>query len=96
MRDRALQTEKRYGTYPFSLFENEELKIRLILTGAGNIAAACAVSGTFGEFPPGKGDFLVNIGSAAAMQMIRPCGMERSFSVIRSQSRQPDGRFTRM
>lgn len=50
----------------FQLFENEELKIRLILTGAGNIAAACAVSGTFGEFPPGKGDFLVNIGSAAA------------------------------
>ena len=50
----------------FQLFENEELKIRLILTGAGNIAAACAVSGTFGEFPPGKGDSLVNIGSAAA------------------------------
>ena len=50
----------------FQLFENKELKIRLILTGAGNIAAACAVSGTFGEFSPGKGDFLVNIGSAAA------------------------------
>ena len=50
----------------FQLFENEELKIRLIITGAGNIAAACAVSGTFGEFPTGKNDFLVNIGSAAA------------------------------
>lgn len=49
----------------FQLFSNEAEEIRLVLTGAGNIPAACAVSSTFGDFPPGKEDFLVNIGSAA-------------------------------
>lgn len=65
----------------FQLFENTESKIRLILTGVGNIAAACAVSSIFGEFSPGKEDFLVNIGSAAEISQDVPTRDHRLLAV---------------
>ncbi len=65
----------------FQLFENKESKIRLILTGVGNIAAACAVSSIFGEFSPEKEDFLVNIGSAAEISQDVPTRDHRLLAV---------------
>ena len=55
----------------FQLFENEELKIRLILTGAGNIAAACAVSGTFDGSCPQL--FVIDEAGAEGSRMVDFC-----------------------
>lgn len=49
----------------FQQFKNESGQILLTVTGAGEIAAACAVGGACTKYPPGKQDFLLNIGICA-------------------------------
>ena len=51
----------------FQVFFNEEAGIRLGITGVGSIAAAAAVSSVCTEYHAGCGDFLLNIGTGAAV-----------------------------
>lgn len=50
----------------FQTFYNEREGIQLTITGAGEIAAACAVSSICIKYGAGVGDFLVNLGICAA------------------------------
>lgn len=50
----------------FQTFYNEKENIRLTIAGAGEIAAACAVSSVCMKYGAGAGDFLVNLGIAGA------------------------------
>ena len=50
----------------FQTFYNEKEGIRLTVTGAGEIAAACAVSSICLKYRAGVGDFLVNLGICGA------------------------------
>jgi hypothetical protein len=49
---------------PYTLFENESLK--LIVTGMGIDNAMMATSALLGHFPPKQGDLLINVGICAA------------------------------
>ena len=53
-------------TLPYTIFENEEVK--LIVTGIGIENAMMATSALLGQFPPSKTDILINIGICAAPQ----------------------------
>lgn len=50
----------------FQVFRSEDDGIRLTVTGAGEIAAAAAVASICTGRQPGRGDFLINIGTCAA------------------------------
>ncbi len=49
----------------FQVFSGESQNMRLILTGAGMIAAAAAVSSVCTKYPPNDYDFLINLGICA-------------------------------
>ena len=55
---------KRVHSLPFTLFENEEIK--LIISGMGILNAMMATSALLGHCPPNENDLLVNIGICAA------------------------------
>ena len=55
---------KRVHSLPFTLFENEEIK--LIISGMGIDNAMIATSALLGHCPPDENDLLVNIGICAA------------------------------
>ncbi len=51
-------------TLPYTMFENEEIK--LIVTGVGRENAMMATSALLGRFPPSHNDIFVNLGICAA------------------------------
>jgi nucleoside phosphorylase len=51
--------------FGFAVYGNEELGVRLVLTGVGAIAAAAGVGSSLGYFRGTKSDILINIGSCA-------------------------------
>lgn len=51
----------------FQVFTNEENGVCLAITGAGEIAAATAVGSICTGYGAGEGDFLVNLGTCAAV-----------------------------
>lgn len=55
---------KRVHSLPFTLFENEEIK--LIISGMGILNAMMATSALLGHCPPKNDDLLINIGICAA------------------------------
>lgn len=57
--------EKNLSNTQFQEFFQEHAGIRLTITGAGEIAAAAAVSSVCTMYKPNKGDILLNIGTCA-------------------------------
>ncbi|MBU0633322.1 hypothetical protein KKA17_11870 [bacterium] len=55
---------KRVYTLPYTMFENEDVK--LIISGMGNDNAMMATSTLLGHLPPCESDLLINIGICAA------------------------------
>jgi hypothetical protein len=49
----------------FQVFSNEDIGVRLVITGVGGVAAATAVAEISTLYPPGKTDLLLNFGSCA-------------------------------
>ncbi|MCD7826119.1 MAG: hypothetical protein LUH14_09195 [Clostridiaceae bacterium] len=62
---RAFSLKKVNMAAPFDEYLNEAEGIRLTLTGTGSVAAAAAVSSACTKHMPGRGDFLVNLGTCA-------------------------------
>lgn len=59
------QLNKDSGNTHFQVFGNEEQGIRIVITGAGPIAAATAVGSICTRYGMGKNDMLLNIGTCA-------------------------------
>jgi nucleoside phosphorylase len=55
---------KRVHLLPFTLFENE--RVKLVISGMGNENAMMATSALLGCFAPGENDLLINIGICGA------------------------------
>ena len=51
--------------YRFDVFENEDLPVRIILTGQGSVMAAAAVSGAASFFGINSEDAIINVGTCA-------------------------------
>ncbi len=51
--------------YRFDVFENEDLPVRIILTGQGSVMAAAAVSGAASFFGINPDDVIINLGTCA-------------------------------
>jgi hypothetical protein len=60
-----LKLKREKSSFGFEVYSNEELQIRLVITGVGQIAAATGVGASMGYYHGGEEDFLVNIGSCA-------------------------------
>lgn len=62
---RELELKKNTAYAPFEVFDNESAGIRLVVTGAGEIAAAAATAAVCARDGADAADFLVNIGCCA-------------------------------
>ena len=60
-----LSLKKITEDFCFQEFCDEAKTIRLVITGAGAVAAATAAGWMFAKYPPEKHDLLVNVGSCA-------------------------------
>ncbi len=60
-----LSLKKIPENFCFQEFCDEEQNVRLVITGAGAVAAATAAGWMFAKYPPGKHDLLLNVGSCA-------------------------------
>lgn len=63
------QLKKEDNANPFDTFYNEEIGIRLVLTGVGSISAATAVGNICSYYPVSEEDFLINFGSCAGKEI---------------------------
>lgn len=77
---KMLGLKKKERSFGFDVYEGE--KVRLILTGAGMLAAATAVGSSLSFYQAGVGDFLVNWGSCAAEEEIETGTMFRCHKLI--------------
>lgn len=64
---RQYHLKKAAGQTRFQQFADENGQMRLTVTGAGEIAAAAAVSSVLTQHAPGEGDFLLNAGICAGI-----------------------------
>ena len=65
---RRLQLKKQSGAFGFDVYENTD--IRMVITGAGALAAASAVAASLAYYHAGKEDVLVNWGSCGAQKPV--------------------------
>jgi hypothetical protein len=68
----AFELKKETAQRHFQVFSNEAAGMRVVLTGAGSVAAATAVAELSTCYPPKKTDLLINFGSCAAGDVSLP------------------------
>ena len=59
------ELKKESGNRHFQVFSNEEIQMRIVITGIGKMNAAVAVAEISTNCPPGEADLLINFGSCA-------------------------------